>query len=183
MLIAATTFVELFDCDILADLVEYFDELGLDADAKTSATNYLLASRDGRVEVRYRQAAPGGRWYAINGLSLQSMNRRLRHTICGSEYQDIDTVNAEPTIIQHLCRQNEFDCPHLDEYVKNREALLGSLGCSRDEAKDTYLAVMNGGSCELAPNQTTHLKASKKEMEAVGKLSRALPEAVPASQG
>ncbi len=57
MLIAATTFVELFDCDILADLVEYFDG----ADAKTSATNYLLASRDGRVEVRYRQAAPGGR--------------------------------------------------------------------------------------------------------------------------
>ena len=104
MLIAATTFVELFDCDILADLVEYFDELGLDADAKTSATNYLLANRDGRVEVRYRQAAPGGRWYAINGLSLQSMNRRLRHTICGSKYQDIDMVNAEPNIIQHLCR-------------------------------------------------------------------------------
>ena len=61
MLIAATTFVELFDCDLLADLVEYFDGLGLDAGAKTSATNYLLASRDGRVEVRYRQAAPGGR--------------------------------------------------------------------------------------------------------------------------
>ena len=168
--IADITFTEVIDCDILAYLVEHFDELGLgDADAKTNATKYLQASRDGCVEVRYCQAA-GGRWYAINGLSLQSMNRRLRHTLCDGKYQDIDVVNAEPTIIQHLCRQNEFDCPRLDEYVKNREVLLETLGCSRDEAKDIYLAVMNGGSCDTAPNQTTHLKAFKKEMDALGQL-------------
>ncbi len=171
-LIAKKTFTEVFDSDKLAYVVEHFDELGLDAEAKSNATSYLSASRDGRVDVRYRQAAPHGRWYAINGLSLQSMNRRLRHTICTGKYQDIDMVNAEPTIIQHLCRKNEFDCPHLDEYVKNRELLLQALGCSRDEAKAIYLAVMNGGTCEKAPKQTAHLKAFKRERDDLGQRFR-----------
>ena len=61
MLIAATTFVELFDCDILADLVEYFDELGLDADAKTSATTIFWpaamdASRCATAKLRLADA-------------------------------------------------------------------------------------------------------------------------------
>ncbi len=166
-LIAGKTFTEVFDSDKLAYVVEHFNELGLDADAKSNATSYLLASRDGRVDVRYRQAAPHGRWHAIHGLSLQCMKRCVRHTICTGKYHDIDMVNAQPTIIQHLCRENNLECPNLDEYVSNRDALLDALEC--DEAKDIYLAVMNGGSYEQAPKKTPHLKAFKKEMCAIGK--------------
>ena len=158
--IADIAFTEAVDLDALAHVVEHFDKL--DANAKTLANNYLLASADGSVKVHYRQAAPHGRWYAIHGLSLQSMKRCVRHTICTGKYQDIDIVNAQPTMIQHLCRENEVDCPHLDEYVSNRDALLDAL--ESDEPKAIYLAVMNGGSCDKAPNKTTHLKAFKNEM-------------------
>jgi hypothetical protein len=165
--IADVTFTEVFDRDKLAYVVKHFDELGLDGDAKAHAVAYLLASRDGCVDARYHQAAPGGRWSADRGLSLQSMKRAVRHTIAADKYQDIDMVNAKPTMIQHLCRKHEFVCPQLDEYVSNRDALLDAFECSRDQAKAIYLTVMNGGSCDKAVKTTPHLKAFKQEMCAV----------------
>ena len=171
--IADITFTEPFDGDNLAYLVKHADERTLDANAKAKAIAYLSASRDGCVDVRYRQAEPGGRWYADRGLSLQSMKRAVRHTIGADKYQDIDMVNAQPTMIQHLCRKHELVCPRLDEYVTHRDALLEALGCkSRDEAKAMYLTVMNGGSCDKA-KQTPHLKAFKQEMCAIAQSLKA----------
>jgi hypothetical protein len=163
--IADLTFTETFDRDKLAYLVKHADELGLDANAKANASAYLLASRDG-CGVRYHQAARGGRWYADRGLSLQSMKREVRHTIGADKYQGIDMVNAQPTMMQHLCVKHELVCPHLDEYVSNRDALLDALECRRDEAKAICLTVMNGGRCDKA-KQTPHLKAFKQEMRAI----------------
>jgi phage/plasmid-associated DNA primase len=171
--IANLKFTETFDRDKLAYLV---DERTLDANAKAKAIAYLLASRDGCVDARYHQAARGGRWYADRGLSLQSLKREVRHTIAADKYQDIDMVNAQPTMIQHLCRKHKLVCPHLDEYVSNRDALLDALldalDCSRDEAKAIYLTVMNGGSCDKA-KQTPHLKAFKQEMRSTAQSLKA----------
>jgi hypothetical protein len=180
------SFTETFDGDKLAYVVEHWDQLdGLAAatlqedgfqPSLDRARRYLEASQDMRVTVTYHQVGDTdiGRCYAKRGLSLQSLPRKVRHTVASGAYTDVDMVNAFPVLLLHECRKAGIECPYLAQYVAQREDLLAELPCSRDVAKKTYLAVMNGGNKDVNNlkklNQTTpHLLGFQTEMKCVYK--------------
>ena len=70
-----------------------------------SASNYLANSQDGIINVTYEQKHRTGRRYAVKSLSMQSMPRKLRHTICDQKWFDIDIRNCGPVILQSSCEQ------------------------------------------------------------------------------
>ncbi len=91
-----------------------------------------------------------GRKFAKHALSLQGMPRRVRHTLAGAVYNDIDMVNAHPVILQTICGRRGIPCDILAAYNANRDPLLEKIvrknpGCDRAHAKKVVLAIMNGG--------------------------------------
>ena len=117
-----------------------------------------------------------GRLYPKRGASsVQGLKRDVRKALTHDSYTDIDMVNAHPCILSQLFRRHNLECPHLDEYLANREehlegvtriidtavaALLEdkpknrvikreharkSSSLHRDQAKTQFLRVMYGG--------------------------------------
>jgi hypothetical protein len=110
---------------------------------------YLHRSRNGLVKVNYKQNDCKGRFCAVGSMSLQVIPREIRQTICGSYYVDIDMCNAHPIILQWLCKKAGYECSELTNYINNRDELLKKVKFdgeySRDNAKQVYLALTNGG--------------------------------------
>ena len=56
-------------------------------------------------------------------------NRRLDAIIRGYLFRgrstDIDRVNRHPNILRYICNINSISCPILEEYVNNRDEILG----------------------------------------------------------
>lgn len=150
-------------CETDDDIKDYAKTLKL-------AKKYLEYSRHGRALVTYKQFNKEGRQFACGALGLQSFARPLRHTIAGEYYDDIDIKNAHPVILLKMCEDNEISCDALKQYVENREKCLSDLGGERDDAKQVYLSVMNGGNKaynNLGEAVSEHLKAFKKEAKKI----------------
>jgi hypothetical protein len=182
--IAATTFTEEADLDAGAYLLTHWGRLiprslrslhskGQSVPPERALELFLLSARARRVEVTYRKSkseSEQGRWHALKSRSLQCLSRVVRHTMCVGRYVDVDVVNAHPTLLLHLCRQSNWECPQLSAYVKDRDDLLtdlcGVAGCSRDHAKQVYLAVLNGGDEDFnnLPRRSKHLEAFRDEL-------------------
>lgn len=126
---------------------------------------YLELSRKGKIRVKYKQNNGVGRFFAVGGLSMQSLPREIRHTI-GQDYVDIDVVNAHPVILSHLCKQRKITCKYLDLYINNRDELLSQLKVDRETGKTAVLSFMNGGSKAYndLEYQPKWIKKMRKEM-------------------
>ena len=111
---------------------------------------YVKENRNGKKCVKYKpsQDHPSGRLYGH--VSLQNLPRRIRHTICGSLYHDIDVVNCHPVLLSQLCRKFNFSCVVLDEYIGDRVNILRCIAeeckVNPDEAKNLVIRLLNGGS-------------------------------------
>jgi hypothetical protein len=97
----------------------------------------------GKKQVIYTQRNEG-RVFAQGAQGLQSIAREFRHTIAQGYYQDLDMVNAHPSILQYLCRLDKISTPYLDEYVADREGIISEIG-DRDTVKTLILKLTNGG--------------------------------------
>jgi hypothetical protein len=110
---------------------------------------YLHRSRHGNVRVDYKQNDGKGRFCAVGSMSLQTIPREIRQTICKDYYIDIDMCNAHPIILEWLCKKNGFECKELSNYIQNRDELLNKVKFNgkytKDKAKQVYLALTNGG--------------------------------------
>jgi hypothetical protein len=150
---------------------KYIEKYGNDDPIKgleTRLRNYLNKSKKGSITVKYHQNDGKGRNFADKALSLQSLKRQVRQTICHEFYDDLDMINAHPVILLHMCKENKIKTPFLKEYVNNRDQILKDTGLSRDEAKKLYLMLMN--SDDLKINRTNdHIKGFKKEMQKIHK--------------
>ncbi len=153
------TFIEKFDQHKLNTIIkneEYFRDIietrkGHKLDDKYCpfkiAQTYLQNSKNGRIEVNYKQTS--GRMFAKKALSLQSMPREIRNTISRDYYHDIDMVNAHPVIFEYICKKHNFDkddYKYLSEYINNRDDKLNEISIDRSLSKKTYLSIINGGS-------------------------------------
>jgi hypothetical protein len=139
--------------------LNYFKMLyGKNYDPFTMCETYLYNSLDGVLTTNYRQNNGYGRYYAVNGMSQQGMLIKIRHTIAGEFYNDIDIVNAHPVILAHICDEKAIKCKYLKKYNTNRDKLLdGSI------TKQLIIAMINGGSSEynkieLKPEWLVNLK-------------------------
>ena len=129
---------------------------------------YLAKSRNGQIAVRYKQNKSKGRFFAVGGLSMQSLPREIRHTI-QKNYIDVDVVNAHPVILSFLAKQRKLKTKYLDKYNSERDELLETLQVDRDTAKTAVLSLMNGGNkaykaLEVKPKWIIKLK---KEIDAI----------------
>jgi hypothetical protein len=65
-------------------------------------------------------------------------------------YQDVDIVNAAPTILNQALVAAGINCPYLSSYVQHRgvwlAALMDSCKVSKDVAKELGVALLHGGS-------------------------------------
>lgn len=84
-----------------------------------------------------------GRATAV-GLSSQTMPRKIRALLFGQLYQDVDCVNAHPTICVSLYPNRT---PQLTKYVVNRKDWLKEVMdihlVARDDAKTLFLTPLN----------------------------------------
>lgn len=61
----------------------------------------------------YKQKNSQGRFFAVKGLSLQSMPREVRHTIAAEYYWDLDFQNCHPQLLFQYCQKHNIDCAQL----------------------------------------------------------------------
>ena len=125
---------------------------GFKIDQSYVLRNMLGKLKDGYVITNYqysKTAETHGRQYASRGVSLQSMTKVLRHTLCKDVYRDYDMVNAHPVIALQYLQKKNMSVPFLKEYVEQRDKhindLMESNDLCRDDVKDTVLSVFNGG--------------------------------------
>ncbi len=91
-----------------------------------------------------------GRIIPSNYLSLSVFHRPTRHSFCDGNYIDYDMINAQPTIINEICKHHNLGNKYLTKYVarpkKYREFIMGHHNCSKDQAKALPIILMFGGS-------------------------------------
>ena len=139
------------------------------------AERYLDVSKSGQNITIYNHAfsATDGRLFARKGLSLINLPVGIRNAIACDIYDDIDMVNAHPTIIRAVCMENNIKCRYLSDYIEKRDLRLQELmdankktKMSRGVAKQIFLAVLNGGKKDYKKcNPTIFLKKYKKELD------------------
>lgn len=107
--------------------------------------------RLGSLQVTYHRSKPEivHRYTSKHGLSGQCMLREARHVIFNDQYIDVDMVNAHCVFTLWMCAVFGYGCPALQEYVRNREAILKDITevnktWTRDDAKRLMLAIMYG---------------------------------------
>lgn len=106
----------------------------------------------GDYKTSYKQGSLGFGRFIATKTSLINIARPVRHTICQGLYQDIDFVNCHLYIYKYLCAIYSVQCEIINEYISKREECLSDLctvnpGLSRDNAKQAFLSVLNGGLC------------------------------------
>lgn len=119
-------------------------------DCKTDINKYPYCDRT--VYYSQNKTLKSGRYMAKN-FGIINMARPVRHTICDGLYQDLDVVNCHLYIYRYLCEINDLECVNIDEYIDNRdihiqECIQLNEGSKRDDAKQWFLKVLNGGGKE-----------------------------------
>ena len=154
------TFKEKVDVHALQYIVENFSTLefnsAIDFDdtsklaMETMCKKYLkMVKPGGFVTINYKQAKKSktGRQFSTT-VSQQTLCKKIRHTIARDNYMDVDMKNAHPQIASQYCASKSIDCPNLNKYINDRDAILeeiASTGYTKEEAKTAFLAVLNGG--------------------------------------
>jgi phage/plasmid-associated DNA primase len=136
-------------------------------DEKTCLTliDKWLKAKESSPEVDYYYTRNKcGRRYS-RGTSLQGICRKIRHTIGGDIYYDVDIKNAHPVFLLKYCRERGINHPMLERYVEgDREAFLNLLigrkivkrvedkwvevlltAEGREDRKSFVLKMLNGG--------------------------------------
>ena len=150
-------------------------------DAQTVVFNFrdniIISNADeerGYVKVSYKKGKNSknskyGRYFAKHNLGIQSLPRKIRHSICDGFSFDVDIVNAQPSLLYCISKKYDIICPFLKNYIENRDDVIkkymDEYDVSKDIIKDRIIAVMNGGEC----NKYTSFKPFFDEVENIFK--------------
>jgi hypothetical protein len=111
----------------------------------------LKKSQNNKLKVTYKKSKINfGRVYPIKALSLGSLRKPIRHTLCKGVYIDIDIENCHPQILKQICEHNKIPINYLKQYVDNRAEILKDTqdiyNVSRDDAKLLFIILAYFGS-------------------------------------
>jgi len=95
-----------------------------------------------------------GRCNPTKALSLFSIRREIRHSLCKNLYVDFDIVNCHPTILYQICKynSNNYDLKYsnLEKCVNNRDYYINLVMTTHKvdykNAKLLFIIIMYGGS-------------------------------------
>lgn len=128
------------------------DKFGIEFDnEKQQLLEISKRVKNNKLKVQYFKAKYNyGRVFPSKALSLGSLRRPIRHTLCHNNYTDIDIENCHPQLLKQICDKNNIAIKYLSEYVNNRPAILletqNYYNVSRDNAKLLYLILAYYGS-------------------------------------
>jgi hypothetical protein len=153
--IIASNFDDICEKNKIVFRDDNFEPLEMKA-AKTKFFNFYKEHivNEGTTTVQYNTAKhlKNGRLYAKN--SLQSLPRKLRHTLAQNIYTDIDIVNCHPNLSARLMKSFNIDCTTLTTYNQKREEFLSLImkrqGITREEAKTLIISICYG--CGIDPD-------------------------------
>ena len=111
----------------------------------TMVQRYCRKMRENNYSLKIAYKIAGGRIVGKGG--IQGINKLVRGALCDGRYLDFDMVNCHPVLLVHICKTKNIPCRHLEKYMSHREdhlkSLTDDLNCSRDEAKQMYIASAN----------------------------------------
>ncbi len=82
---------------------------------KKHLLNYLSNSiTDNKIKVKYIKD-DYGRSNPYKSCGLHNIKKEIRHTISIEYYEDIDIINAHPTILQQILKHNNINCYYLSD--------------------------------------------------------------------
>lgn len=152
------TATEIFDLNVAKKLLAYKnyfrnkiqEECDKDIDPFHLLAKYVNNSNKGKVNVSYQQKKNRGRYFVNHSCGLQSMSKKIRGTIAGNLYYDIDMVNCHPVIFKHLCRNAGLSTVYISYYCSNRDKIIEELiklypKYNKDDIKGGLLSILNGG--------------------------------------
>lgn len=173
---AAFKSVEMFDYDALKRIVSNWDVIPIDPESKKPWTvgrktyeplpllnKYMYGAKQNKMQSHATFSAlyyysenskDEGRRYVKNSCGMQMFSRQIRQTLAHRFYDDIDIKNCHPTILLQYAEKKGYDVSHMKKYVQDRDAKLSQLmsqnNINRDKAKQTILAILNGGTKDYA---------------------------------
>jgi len=104
-----------------------------------------------------------GRVYPAKSLSLGAMSKKLRHTLSGDYYNDIDIANCHPSILSQIATSEGMECGQLKYYIDNRERCLEQIcqvyDVNRSAAKELVIRICYGGEYATWLKDTANNKA------------------------
>lgn len=120
---------------------------------KDQLTKLKSQVKNSHTEIKFNAKVGFGRVYPMyKKISLGTLRRRIRHTLCKEDYIDIDMVNAQPTIYNDILMDAGLKNECLNKYIKNRNDILidimNQCKCCKDQAKNLIISFINGGSLE-----------------------------------
>lgn len=138
--------IELFDKDKLFYVLDNPKKFIVPLDSLDMIRKYFMYStgysKTGYINVDYEGDKT---LYAKHGLSLQMMNKKIRHAIASEYYVDIDIVNSHPVMLEYICRLHKIPCEQLTYYNNNREIVLNAYPVDRGQVKDLLIKLINNG--------------------------------------
>lgn len=152
----------------ILDKMKEFDPL--------NAIKKMVKNKNGINQVKYafsKSSKNYGRLFA-KSVSLQNLPREFRGLLSYGLYYDIDIENAHPNFLYQYCNQKGIKCDNLEYYVKNRNTIIkeftNKYDLSRDDVKDIFLTLLNGGDREGLTSTDEFLKKFKAEMTTIHNL-------------
>lgn len=151
---------ELYDLDVLNKLLKSVGVVDPDTLKNLKYLRYNKLKGASGLDVTYmhksgyHRKSQVGRMYPQNVkfCMAQGMPRALRNTLANKHYWDVDMVNAQPNLCVRMCKQNDWKCEVLEDYVECREHWLAEVssyyGVSRKDAKQMIQSLCFGGTME-----------------------------------
>jgi len=105
----------------------------------------IKSKKEPTATYKYAIGRKDGRMYGGN--SIQGINGFVRNFLLDdNRFKDLDIKNAFPTFLLNICNLHNILCPHLGDYIKNRNKILKDLmetdKLNMREAKDRILMIM-----------------------------------------
>lgn len=116
----------------------------------------------GKVPVKYShkerkflEISKGERYFANGSVSMQSMCRKIRHSIAEGLYYDLDMVNSYIICLIYICKECGIEAPLLKVYYENRDRIFAEIlpylpTITKDFAKQAVLSMIMGGAATFA---------------------------------
>jgi len=117
-------------------------------------SHLALLDNNNSLKIKYKRKTYQryGRVYPANKIGAILLRKEIRQTLYKHNMTDIDIVNAHPSILYQLCKQNNINCKYLEKYILERESYLQRLmilyNITRDQAKDLMIIIMYFGGIE-----------------------------------
>lgn len=137
---------EVFDIDNAYALLKH---IGVSSDEKKLLKKYMTSATNGNeVSVTYSH---GKDWITtrkgrVFGSGLQQFSRDVRNALAQKYYEDIDMKNAHPVILEQVCKDNNWKCECLTQYVDNRSQIIEEIqshyNVTKDDAKNLVLRTL-----------------------------------------